>query len=53
MRLALFLGCVDVEPDLMKGSTYKEHLVALTGQFLSLDRLTTALDTWSWTERLS
>lgn len=37
MRLALFLGCVDVEPNLMEGSTYKEHLVALTDQFLSLD----------------
>lgn len=36
MRLALFLGCIDVEPDL-NGSTYKEHLAALTGQFLSLD----------------
>ena len=37
MRLALFLGCVDVEANLMKGSTYKEHFVTLTGQFLSLD----------------
>jgi hypothetical protein len=36
LRLALFLGCVDVEPNL-NGSTYKDHLAALNSQFLSID----------------